>query len=96
MITTLEWLAARKGSGPLLRLVSSPASVVRTEHIQRGDGGHSLSGTSLGMDTISSRLAVRVMRNPLASASCSALAFGSGWRSPHALWTDVERGSDRG
>jgi hypothetical protein len=70
--------------------------VVRTVPIQRGDGGHSLSGTSLGVDTISGHLAVRVMRNPLASASCSALAFGPGWRPPHALWTDVECDSDRG
>src|SRR5215469_16314543 len=58
--------------------------------------GHSLCGTSSGLDTISGYLAVRIMRNPLASASCKALDFSSGWRPPHAFWTNVECGGDRG
>lgn len=97
MMTALEWLAAKKGSGGLNFVSPLPRRMwCGLNPFSEGDGGHSLSGTSLGVDTISGYLAVRVMRNPLASASCNALVFDSGWCSPHAFWTDDERGGDTG
>ena len=58
--------------------------------IRRVDGESSLSSTSVGMDTTSGDLAVRVLRNPVAYAPGSSVALGSGWRSASALWTDAE------
>lgn len=64
--------------------------------IRRVDGEPSLSGTPVGVDTISNDLAVRIMRDPVAGSPCSAVALGSGRRSVNALWADAECPSDGG
>jgi hypothetical protein len=58
------------------------------------DGESSHSGTSAGLDTISSHLAVRVLRNSLAGDPFSSIAVGSGWCSAGTLWADAERPGD--
>jgi hypothetical protein len=60
------------------------------------DSESSLSDTSVGVDTTSDGLAVRVLRNPVAGGPCSSVALGSSRRSANALWTDAECPSDRG
>jgi hypothetical protein len=57
-------------------------------------GESSLSGTSVGMDTISGDLALRVLRNSLAGDTRGSVGVGSGWRSASALWADAEWTSD--
>jgi hypothetical protein len=44
-----------------------------------------LRGASLGVDTISGNLALRVVRNSLAGDPHSSVGLGSGWRSLDAL-----------
>jgi hypothetical protein len=60
------------------------------------DGESSICGTSFGLDTTSDDLAVRVLRNPMASAPCSSVTLGSCWGSANALWTDAQCPGDRG
>ena len=75
---TVAW---KSGKGPVLLEFGSKCE-------------SSLSGTSVGVDTISGDLALRVLRNSLAGDPRSSLGVGSGWRSISALWTDAEWTSD--
>ena len=59
------------------------------------DDESSLSGTSVGVDTTPGHLAVRVLRNLVASGPCSAVSLGSRRRLANALWTDAECPRDR-
>jgi hypothetical protein len=59
-----------------------------------GNGESSVSGTSVGVDTISGNLVMRVLRDSLASDPRSSVRLGSGWRSASTLWTDAEWTSD--
>ena len=42
------------------------------------------------MDAVSDDLAVRVLRDPVASGSGSSIALGSGWRGAHTVWANAE------
>jgi hypothetical protein len=57
--------------------------------IRRGGRESALSGTSVGVDTTSGYLAVRVLRNPVVGSPCNAVTLGSSRRSAYALWTDA-------
>jgi hypothetical protein len=48
-----------------------------------------------GSLVLARQLAVRVLRNPVARGSFSAVTLGSGRRLANALWTDAECPSDR-
>ena len=76
----------------LARFLPVPLSFLR---IRRVDGESSLGGTSVGVDTTSGDLAVRVLRNPVVGGPCSSVAVGSSRRSASALWTDAEWPGDR-
>jgi hypothetical protein len=53
-------------------------------------------GTSFSLDTAPDDLAVRVMRNPVASAPFDPVTLGPAWGSANALWTDAQCPGDRG
>ena len=60
------------------------------------DSESAFCGTSFSLDTAPDDLAVRVLRNPMASAPCNPVTLGSAWGSANALWTDAQCPGDRG
>ena len=60
------------------------------------DSESAFCGTSFSLDTAPDDLAVRVLRNSVASAPFSSVTLGSGWGLANALWTDAQRPGDRG
>jgi len=60
------------------------------------DSESAFCGTSFSLDTAPDDLAVRVLRNPVASAPCNSVTLGSAWGSANALWTDAQCPGDRG
>ena len=60
------------------------------------DSEFAFCGTSFSLDTTSDDLAMRVLRNPVASAPCNPVTLGSAWGSANALRTDAQCPGDRG
>lgn len=60
------------------------------------NGVSSLGGASVGMDTTSGNLAMRVLRDLVAGGPSRSVPLGSGWCSADARWADPECVSSRG